>query len=170
MVSSLNNILYLSGMDITKSLIDISSKRVLILDGAIGTLIQSMGLVEDDFRGKRFANHDFALKGNYDILSLTKPELILSIHKSYLDAGADIVKTNTFSSSVLEQNHYRTSEYVYEINYAATMLAREETDKFTSLNPAKPRFVAGVLGPTRYVCSNDSANSFRFALKSFEEL
>ena len=156
-------------MDITKSILGIARKRVLILDGAIGTLIQSMGLEENDFRGDRFRDHTSVLSGNYDILTLTKPELISSIHKSYLEAGADIIRTNTFSSSVLEQAHYKTSAYVYEINKTAVELAKEEADKFSSLNPSKPRFVAGVIGPTRYTCSKKAADSFGFDFRSFKE-
>lgn len=157
-------------MNIIAKLKKTASDRTLLLDGAIGTLIQSMGLVENDFRGERFAGYDAALLGNYDILTLTKPELITSIHRSYLDAGADIIKTNTFSSSVLEQDHYKTSGNVYEINFTSAKIAKKEADKFTSLKPSKPRFVAGVIGPTRYTCSKNAADSFGFDFKSFAEL
>jgi 5-methyltetrahydrofolate--homocysteine methyltransferase len=157
-------------MDRINRLLNSAHERILILDGASGTLILSMGLTEDNYRDDRFQNHDVKLTGNFDILSLTKPELISSIHKSYLEAGADFLKTNTFNGSLLEQNHYKTSEYVYEINLSAAKLARDEADKFTAINPAKPRFVAGVIGPTRYVCSIDVADKTGFEVRSLDEL
>lgn len=158
-------------MDNITKLKELALDRILLLDGAIGTLIQSMSLTENDFRGDRFTYNNTALAGNFDILSLTKPELISSIHKSYLEAGADIIKTNTFNGSVLEQSHYDTQDDVYEINLKAARLARSEVDNYTTLTSAKPRFVAGVIGPTRYICSTDTINNdFGFEVKSFDEI
>jgi len=158
-------------MDNITKLIMSASDRILLLDGAIGTLLQSMNLNENDFRGDRFTQNNTALAGNFDILSLTKPESISLIHKSYLEAGADIIKTNTFNGSVLEQSHYDTQDYVYEINLKATRLARIEADNFTTLTSAQPRFVAGVIGPTRYVCSADAiSKNYGFELRSTDEI
>jgi len=129
------------------------SQRILILDGAMGTMIQSYGLNEADFRGDRFAEHPCQLKGNYDVLSLTRPDIIEAIHIAYLEAGADIIETNTFSSTAVAQADYQTDSDVYDINFAAAQLARKAADKFTAGNPRKPRFVAGSLGPTNRTCS-----------------
>jgi 5-methyltetrahydrofolate--homocysteine methyltransferase len=128
-------------------------KRVLVLDGAMGTMIQRVKLNESDFRGKRFANHPCDLKGNNDLLSLTRPDVILSIHEQYLEAGADIIMTNTFNSTRISQADYKTENLVYEMNVASATLARRAADKYTALNPAKPRFVAGSIGPTNKTTS-----------------
>ncbi len=122
--------------------------RILILDGAMGTMIQRYKLNEENYRGKRFASWETQLKGNNDILCLTKPELIQDIHRQYLEAGADIIETCTFNSQRISMEDYGMGEYVYEINTAAVKLAREVADEYTRKNPDKPRFVAGSIGPT----------------------
>jgi 5-methyltetrahydrofolate--homocysteine methyltransferase len=123
------------------------AERILILDGAMGTMIQRHGLQEADFRGERFANHPHDLKGNNDLLSITQPEIIKNIHRQYLEAGADIIETNTFNSTSLSQEDYHLESLAYELNVAAARLAREAADEFTMRNPARPRFVAGAIGP-----------------------
>lgn len=127
--------------------------RILVLDGAMGTMIQRLGLTEADYRGSRFANHPTALKGNNDLLVLTQPDAIRSIHLEYLRAGADIVETNTFSSTSLSQEEYGLGHVAYEINKTGAMLARSAADEITHQTPHKPRFVAGSIGPTTKMLS-----------------
>jgi 5-methyltetrahydrofolate--homocysteine methyltransferase len=128
-------------------------KRILILDGAMGTMIQRHKLGEADYRGERFADWPSDIKGNNDLLSLTQPQIIQGIHEQYLDAGADIVETNTFNSTTVSMEDYGMQSLVRELNVAGARLARTAADKFTAQNPDKPRFVAGVLGPTGKTCS-----------------
>ena len=128
-------------------------QRILILDGAMGTMIQRHGLKEADYRGTRFAEHAHDLKGDNDLLLLTRPEIIRGIHAEYLAAGADILETNTFNSTAISQADYQLESIVYELNYTGAKLAREACDEFTASDPAKPRFVAGVLGPTSRTAS-----------------
>lgn len=123
-------------------------QRILVIDGAMGTMIQAAGLVEDDYRGDRFADWASDLKGNNDLLSLTRPELIGDIHREYLDAGADIVETNTFNSTAVALSDYGMQALAGELNRASAAIAREAADEATAATPDKPRFVAGVLGPT----------------------
>ena len=127
--------------------------RILILDGAMGSLIQGKGLTEEDFKGQQFKNHPMELKGNNDILSITQPEVIKSIHRDYLDAGADIFLTNTFNATALSQADYKTEDFSYDINLAAAKIAKEVADEYNKKNPDKPRFVAGSLGPTSKTAS-----------------
>lgn len=128
-------------------------ERILILDGAMGTMIQQYNLEEEDFRGERFAHLSGQLKGNNDLLCLTRPDVIQEIHRKYLEAGADIIETNTFSSTTISMADYRVETYVDEINRAAVKLARAVADEYTAKNPDKPRFVAGAVGPTNKTCS-----------------
>lgn len=128
-------------------------QRILVLDGAMGTAIQSHKLGENDFRGKRFTDHPVDLQGNNDLLCLTQPELISEIHRGYLDAGSDIITTNTFNATPISQADYQTSDLAFEINAAAGKIAREVCDRFSAKTPDKPRFVAGSLGPTNKTCS-----------------
>jgi 5-methyltetrahydrofolate--homocysteine methyltransferase len=128
-------------------------KRVLVLDGAMGTMIQKHNLTEKDFRGSRLSNHSHDLRGNNDILSLTQPSVIEKIHEEYLEAGADIIETNTFNANSISQADYKCEAYVYEMNLASAKLARQAADKFTALTPDKPRFVAGAFGPTNKTAS-----------------
>ncbi len=127
---------------------DIASQRILILDGAMGTMIQRYHLTEKDFRGEEFAAHPNNLAGNNDILSLTRPDVISAIHRQYLEAGADIIESCTFNSQRISQQEYHTTHLVRRINLAAAQLARAEADRMSALTPDKPRFVAGSVGPT----------------------
>ena len=124
-----------------------------MLDGAMGTMIQRYRLEESDYRGERFRNHPSDVKGNNDLLCLTRPDIIREIHKAYLDAGADIIETNTFNSTSISMADYHMEHLVYEINKAAAEIARAVADEFTRLSPAKPRFVAGAIGPTNKTAS-----------------
>lgn len=127
---------------------EILLNRILVLDGAMGTMIQKYKLTEEDYRGDRLSDHHKELKGNNDILVLTKPNIIYDIHCSYLEAGSDIIETNTFNSTSISQSDYSTEELAYEINYHAAELAKKAASHYTALNPDKPRFVAGAIGPT----------------------
>ncbi len=129
------------------------AQRLLILDGAMGTMIQRHGLTEADYRGTRFAGHAHDLKGNNDLLVLSRPDVIGGIHRAYLEAGADILETCTFNSTAVSQADYKLETLVFELNFEGAKLARQVCDEFTSSNPAKPRFVAGVLGPTSRTAS-----------------
>lgn len=127
--------------------------RILVLDGAMGTMIQRYHLTEKDFRGERFADFPKELKGANDLLSLTQPEIIREIHEQYLEAGADIVETNTFNATSISLADYDLQDFVYEINYESAKIARQATDKFTRITPDKPRYVAGAMGPTSKTAS-----------------
>ncbi|RUL85058.1 methionine synthase [Tautonia sociabilis] len=127
---------------------DLLARRVLVLDGAMGTMVQTFGLGEDDFRGERFRDHPKDLKGCNDLLSITRPDVIASIHRAYLDAGADIIETNTFVANRLTMENYGLEEHCVELNRASAELARRVADEVTAMNPDKPRFVAGSIGPT----------------------
>ena len=129
------------------------ARRILVLDGAMGTMIQSYGLEEQDFRGDRLKDHPKELRGNNDILVLTRPEVIEQIHRAYLDAGADLLETNTFNSQAISQADYGTEPLVYELNVAAARLARRVADEVTARTPDQPRFVIGILGPTNRTAS-----------------
>jgi 5-methyltetrahydrofolate--homocysteine methyltransferase len=130
---------------------DLLARRILILDGAMGTMVQKHGLAEADYRGERFAAHAKDLKGNNDLLCLTRPDVIGGIHAAYLEAGADILETNTFNATRVSQAEYGLADHACELNVAAAKLAREVADQYST--PEKPRFVAGVLGPTSRTCS-----------------
>lgn len=130
-----------------------SKKRIIILDGAMGTMIQRYGLTEADYRGSRFADWPQDVKGNNDLLSITKPEVIKEIHTQYLEAGADILGTNTFSSTTIAQADYAMEELAYEMNVESARIAREAADAMTAKTPDRPRLVAGAMGPTNRTCS-----------------
>ncbi len=150
---------------------DILKERILVLDGAMGTMLQRYNFSEEDFRGERFKDWPVPLKGNNDLLSLTQPEVLKEIHKQYLDAGADIVETNTFSSTSIGMADYGMQELVYEINYEAARIARQVADEFNTTQPDKPRFVAGSIGPTNKTASmSPDVNDPGFRAVSFEEL
>ena len=158
-----------------KSTLDILTetlkKRILVLDGAMGTMIQNHKLDERDFRGEKFKDHPVDLKGNNDLLSITQPEIIRNIHKAYLDAGADIIETNTFSGTSIAQSDYKTEGFAYEINYQSAKIAKEAAEEFTKKNPAKPRFVAGALGPTNKTLSlSPNVNDPGYRAITFEEM
>lgn len=135
------------------NLIEILEKKIVVLDGAMGTSIQKYNLTEKDFRGELLKDFHKDQKGNNDILSLTKPEVIKEIHKSFLKAGADIIETNSFNSTSISQEDYGTENLVYDLNYNAAKIAREVADEFTKSNPNRPRFVAGSIGPTNKTAS-----------------
>ena len=146
-------------------------QRILILDGAMGTMIQSYKLEEIDYRGERFANHSCDVKGNNDLLSLTQPKIISDIHRAYFEAGADIVETNTFNGTSIAMADYEMEDIVYELNKVSAQLARDMADEFTAKNPDKPRFVAGVLGPTNRTASmSPDVNNPGFRNVSYDEL
>ncbi|WP_312145430.1 homocysteine S-methyltransferase family protein, partial [Stutzerimonas kunmingensis] len=128
-------------------------ERILILDGGMGTMIQSYKLEEEDYRGARFADWPQDVKGNNDLLLLSRPDIIQAIEKAYLDAGADILETNTFNATQVSQADYGMESLVYELNVEGARLAREVADAKTAETPDRPRFVAGVLGPTSRTCS-----------------
>lgn len=154
--------------------VDLSSiikEKVLILDGAMGTMIQQYKLSEDDFRGELFRNHDCLLKGNNDLLCLTRPDIISDIHRKYLDAGADIIETNTFNANRISMADYRTQAYVHDINAAAVRLARKVSDEYSLKTPDKPRFVVGSVGPTNKTCSiSPDVENPAFRELTFDEL
>jgi 5-methyltetrahydrofolate--homocysteine methyltransferase len=130
-----------------KTIQDCLAERILVIDGAMGTMIQRYKLEEKDYRGDRFANWHTDVKGNNDLLNLTQPVIIENIHKEYLDAGADIIETNTFSSTSIAMADYDMQSLAYELNLAAAKIARKAADEYTSKDPSKPRFVAGAIGP-----------------------
>lgn len=145
--------------------------RILILDGAMGTMLQRYKFTEEDFRGERFADFPRPLKGNNDLLSLTQPEAIKEVHRKYFEAGADIVETNTFSSTTIGMADYHMEHLVYELNYESARLAREVADEFTKASPDKPRSVAGSIGPTNRTASmSPDVNDPGFRAITFDEL
>ncbi len=146
-------------------------RRIVVLDGAMGTMIQKRNLSETDFRGKPFATHPCDVKGNNDLLVLTQPELIGSLHREYLEAGADIIETNTFNSNAVSMADYQMEHLVYELNRAGAMVARKAADAAMNADPSRPRFVAGVLGPTNRTASmSPDVNNPAFRAVTFEQL
>lgn len=159
-------------MKVTKELLsDILKKRILVIDGAMGTMIQRHKLTEEDFRGELFKNHHLDLKGNNDLLSLTRPDIIKNIHREYLEAGADIIETNTFSGTTIAQADYGMESQVYNINFHSARLAKEATIEFTQKDPSKPRFVAGAIGPTNRTLSlSPDVNDPGYRAVTFDEV
>lgn len=154
-----------------RTLQQLVSERILILDGAMGTMIQQYNLKEEDFRGKRFADIPGQLKGNNDLLCITRPDVIQDIHRKYLEAGADIIETNTFSSTTISMADYHVQDYVREMNLAAASLARQVADEYTAKAPDKPRFVAGSVGPTNKTCSmSPDVNNPAFRAVTYDEM
>jgi 5-methyltetrahydrofolate--homocysteine methyltransferase len=150
---------------------DILKERILIIDGAMGTMIQRHKLEEADFRGERFKNHQHPLKGNNDLLSLTRPDIIKDIHRQYLLAGADIIETNTFSGTTIAQADYHLEDAVYDLNYQSARIAKEVADEVTKQEPHKPRFVAGAMGPTNKTASlSPDVNNPGYRAITFDEL
>jgi len=149
----------------------LAADRILILDGAMGTMIQRHSLTEADYRGARFAAHTSDLKGNNDLLTLTQPQIIASIHRQYLDAGADILETNTFNANVVSQSDYHLEHLTYELNFEAARLARSVADEVTAAWPSKPRIVAGSMGPTNRTLSiSPDVNNPAFRNITFDEM
>lgn len=150
---------------------DILNNRILVLDGAMGTMIQRHKLEEADFRGERFKNHPHPLKGNNDLLSITRPDIIQDIHRQYLEAGADIIETNTFSGTRIAQADYHLQELAYELNFQSAKIAKEVALEATARQPDKPRFVAGALGPTNKTASlSPNVNDPGFRAITFDQL
>mgnify|MGYP002630757391 FL=1 len=146
-------------------------KRILVLDGAMGTMLQQYNFTEEDFRGERFKNYPSSLKGNNDLLSITQPEAIAEVHRKYFEAGADIVETNTFSVTTIAMADYNLEELVYELNYESAKIAKQVADEFTKANPEKPRFVAGSIGPTNKTASlSPDVNKPEYRAITFDEL
>ena len=146
-------------------------KRILVLDGAMGTMIQKYKLEDADYRGERFKDFPHEVKGNNDLLSISRPDVILEIHEKYLAAGADIIETNSFSGTTIAMADYEMGDLVYELNYQSALLARKAADEFTALNPSKPRFVAGSMGPTTKMASlSPDVNNPGFRAITFDQL
>jgi 5-methyltetrahydrofolate--homocysteine methyltransferase len=145
--------------------------RILIIDGAMGTMIQRHKLQEADYRGERFKDWHTDVKGNNDLLSITQPDIIIGIHKQYLEAGADIIETNTFSSTVIAQADYDMQSLAYEMNVASAQCARKAADEYTAMNPDKPRFVAGAIGPLNKTLSlSPDVNNPGYRAVTFDEV
>lgn len=152
-------------------LVEIAKNRVLVLDGAMGTMIQQHKLQEVDYRGVRFKDHQTDLKGNNDLLSITRPDIIEQIHRLYLEAGADIIETNTFNGTRISQSDYSLEDMVYELNFESAKIARKVADEISAINPSKPRFVAGAMGPTNKTASiSPDVNNPGFRAITFDEL
>ena len=145
--------------------------RILVLDGAMGTMLQRYELKEADYRGETFSDWSSDLKGNHDLLNLTRPDVVEQVHRDYYLAGADIVETNTFNANSISQADYGTEAHVYEINLAAAKIARKVADEFSAKDPLKPRFVAGSMGPTNRTASmSPDVNKPGFRATTFKEL
>lgn len=146
-------------------------KRILVLDGAMGTMLQAYKFTEEDFRGERFKEYPTPLKGNNDLLSITQPKAIKEVHAKYFAAGADIVETNTFSGTTIAMADYQMEDLVYELNYESAKIAKEVADEFTVNEPHKPRFVAGSIGPTNRTASmSPDVNDPGYRAVTFDEL
>lgn len=158
-------------MTINEQIRKILGDRIMIIDGAMGTMIQTYQLTEEQYRGERFKDIEQPVKGNNDLLVLTQPDIILAIHKQFLEAGADIIETNTFNANGVSMEDYKMVDLVEEINLAAARLARQAADEYTALNPSKPRFVAGAVGPTNRTASlSPDVNNPGFRAITFEDL
>ena len=154
-----------------KSLYDVIKERILVLDGAMGTMIQAYNLKEEDFRGERFKNYSSSLKGNNDLLSITQPQIISEIHKKYLDSGADILETNTFSSNSISMADYNMEDLVYELNFESAKIAKKLSNEYSIKDLSKPRFVAGSIGPTNKTASmSPDVSDPGFRAITFDEL
>lgn len=150
---------------------EILKERILVLDGAMGTMLQAYSFSEEDFRGAEFKDHPCPVQGNNDMLSITQPEAIKTVHQKYFDAGADIVETNTFSSTSIGMADYQMEDWVYELNYQSAKIAREVADTTTAKDPAKPRFVAGSIGPTNRTASmSPDVNDPGYRAVTFDQL
>jgi 5-methyltetrahydrofolate--homocysteine methyltransferase len=154
-----------------KSIHDVLRERILIIDGAMGTMIQRHKLEEKDYRGERFKEWSSDLKGNNDLLCLTQPEIIEGIHRQYLEAGADIIETNTFNAQRISMADYKMEDLAFEINVAAARLAKKAAAEYTARNPEKPRFVAGAIGPMNKTLSlSPDVNNPGFRAVTFDEV
>ncbi|UAY52270.1 homocysteine S-methyltransferase family protein [Ferruginibacter albus] len=155
----------------SKTIQDCLKERILIIDGAMGTMIQRHKLEEADYRGERFKDWHTDVKGNNDLLSITQPQIIEGIHKQYLEAGADIIETNTFSSTTIAQADYDMQALAYELNVASAQCARRAADEYTKKDPSKPRFVAGAIGPLNKTLSlSPDVNNPGYRAVTFDEV
>jgi 5-methyltetrahydrofolate--homocysteine methyltransferase len=153
------------------NILEAIKERILVLDGAMGTMLQRYNFSEEDFRGERFKDFPHSLKGNNDLLSITQPEAVKEVHRKYFQAGADIVETNTFSGTTIGMADYHLEDFVYELNYQSAKIAREVADEFTAKNPEKPRFVAGSIGPTNRTASmSPDVNDPGYRAVTFDDL
>jgi len=153
------------------NIFDILKERILVLDGAMGTMIQQYKFSESDYRGSRFKDHPSSVQGNNDLLSLTQPDAIKTIHEKYLEVGADIIETNTFSSTSIGMADYKMESIVYDINFESAKIAMISAKKYTDLNPDKPRFVAGSIGPTNRTASmSPDVNDPGYRAVTFDDL
>lgn len=154
-----------------KKITEILKERILVLDGAMGTMLQAYNFTEEDFRGEQFKDWKLSVKGNNDMLSITQPEAIKEVHRKYFAAGADIVETNTFSSTTIAMADYEMEDCVYQLNFESAKIAKEVADEFTNANPDKPRFVAGSIGPTNKTGSmSPDVNDPGYRAITFDEL
>jgi 5-methyltetrahydrofolate--homocysteine methyltransferase len=154
-----------------KDIKEILKERILVLDGAMGTMLQRYKFTEEDFRGERFKDWEHPLQGNNDLLSLTQPEAIADVHRKYFEAGADIIETNTFSGTTIAMSDYYMEDLVYELNYESARIAKMIAEEFTKKEPNKPRFVAGSIGPTNKTASmSPDVNDPGYRAISFDEL
>ena len=161
----------ISTMKNTEKLYKALNERILVLDGAMGTMLQRYNFQEEDYRGERFKDWEHPLKGNNDLLSLTQPQAIAEVHSKYLEAGADIIETNTFSGTTIAMADYHMEDLVYELNFESAKIARKVCVEFTEKNPEKPRFVAGSIGPTNKTASlSPDVNDPGFRAITFDEL
>lgn len=150
---------------------NILQHKILVLDGAMGTMIQQYNFTEEDYRGEKFKDFKISVKGNNDMLSITQPKAIKEIHAKYLEAGADIIETNTFSSTTIAMADYEMEDFVYELNYKSAKIAKEVAEEYTAKNPNKPRFVAGSIGPTNRTASmSPDVNDPGFRAVTFNDL
>lgn len=155
----------------TKNITEIIEQRTLVLDGAMGTMLQQYKFTEADFRGEWFKDFAYPLKGNNDLLSITQPEAVKEVHRKYLQAGADIIETNTFSGTTIGMADYHLEDYVYQLNYESAKIAREVCDEFKTITPNQPRFVAGSIGPTNRTASmSPDVNDPGYRAVTFDEL
>ena len=158
-------------MHIEQQLKRLLQRRILIIDGAMGTVIQRYGLTEEDYRGQRFKDHPRDLKGNNDLLCLTRPDIISQIHQQYLESGADIIETNSFSANAISMADYGMEGHAHEMNVASARIARQQADDFTKKDPDKPRFVAGSIGPTNRTASlSPDVNDPGYRAVTFDDL
>jgi len=154
-----------------ENLFKILDKKILVLDGAMGTMIQQYKFSESDYRGSRFKDHPTSVQGNNDLLSLTQPDAIKTIHEKYLEVGADIIETNTFSSNSIGMADYSMESIIYDLNFESAKIAKISAKKYTDLNPNKPRFVAGSIGPTNRTASmSPDVNDPGYRAVTFDDL
>jgi 5-methyltetrahydrofolate--homocysteine methyltransferase len=158
-------------MSVNSTIREILNQRIMIIDGAMGTMIQKYNLDEASYRGERFKDIEQSVKGNNDLLVLTQPDIVYEIHKQFLEAGADIIETNTFNAQVISMEDYKMTDWVDEINFEAARIARRAADEYTAKNPNKRRFVAGAVGPTNRTASlSPDVNNPGFRAITYQQL